>query len=305
MAQLRWRFVAAVVVLIAAAGVAPALAWSRLPGQVAVHWGIHGRPDTFVSRPWSIVVTSGLTLVVIVVALLFHRFAGGRPVARAVEAFVMFFAALFAAITVMVMVMNAASAAPARIPPVLGLALVAVALLVVLVVYGKSFAGRGVGGLELRSAGDEHIRWRGTAHARWPLMVGALFAVAAALVAVMWNVWLGGVLIVPALAAIALAGIEVVVDDAGMAVRYFGGLRWPASRIRREEIREVAAIDVRPAQYGGWGYRGSLRLLDKAAVNLRSGPGLRLELTGGKVFVVTVDDAEQGERSLRSLLQTV
>jgi hypothetical protein len=43
-------------------------------------------------------------------------------------------------------------------------------------------------------------------------------------------------------------------------------------------------------QWGGWGYRGSLKLMKQAAVVLRAGPGLRLDMTGGRVFVVTIDD---------------
>ncbi len=54
----------------------------------------------------------------------------------------------------------------------------------------------------------------------------------------------------------------------------------------------ASVIDVRPMQWGGWGYRGSLKLMRKAAVVHRAGPGIRLDLTDGRVFVVTLDNPE-------------
>ena len=45
-------------------------------------------------------------------------------------------------------------------------------------------------------------------------------------------------------------------------------------------------------EWGGWGYRGSLALVKKAAIVLRAGPGLRLDLLNGRTFVVTIDDPQ-------------
>lgn len=41
---------------------------------------------------------------------------------------------------------------------------------------------------------------------------------------------------------------------------------------------------------GGWGYRGSLTVLRRAAVVTRGGDALRLDLAGGRRFAITVDD---------------
>ena len=49
--------------------------------------------------------------------------------------------------------------------------------------------------------------------------------------------------------------------------------------------------DLRPVRYGGWGYRGSLRLLKRAAVILRRGDGVIFALTRERRYIVTVDDA--------------
>ena len=72
----------------------------------------------------------------------------------------------------------------------------------------------------------------------------------------------------------------------------YGMLPWPRTSIDVVEIESASAIDVRPMEWGGWGYRGTLTLMKQAAVVLRAGPGIRLDLTDGRVFVVTVDNPE-------------
>jgi hypothetical protein len=68
------------------------------------------------------------------------------------------------------------------------------------------------------------------------------------------------------------------------------------------DVVQAEAIDIRPLEWGGWGYRGSLRLMGRAAVVLRAGPGVRLELRGGRVLAVTVDDAETAAGLLNDLV---
>jgi hypothetical protein len=43
-------------------------------------------------------------------------------------------------------------------------------------------------------------------------------------------------------------------------------------------------------QMGGWGYRGSVRLLRQAALATRRGDALELQLKKGRRFIVTVDN---------------
>jgi hypothetical protein len=62
-------------------------------------------------------------------------------------------------------------------------------------------------------------------------------------------------------------------------------------------------IEVRPVQWGGWGYRGSVRVFKKAAVVLRKGPGLRLRLRNGAQFAVTVPGAEPAAALLNGWAQ--
>ena len=57
-------------------------------------------------------------------------------------------------------------------------------------------------------------------------------------------------------------------------------------------------------QWGGWGYRGSRTAFGRAAVVLRGGDAIRLRLTGGSEFAVTVDDAAAGAALLTDLLSS-
>jgi len=100
----------------------------------------------------------------------------------------------------------------------------------------------------------------------------------------------------------AFTSVRVSVDATGMRVAY-GWLRWPSTRIGIDAIRQATAIDVRPSAWGGWGYRGSLRLNRRAAVVVRAGEGLRLDLRGGRVFLVTVDGAVNAAGLLNDTLR--
>ncbi|HUX04900.1 MAG TPA: hypothetical protein VMV53_08380 [Acidimicrobiales bacterium] len=50
---------------------------------------------------------------------------------------------------------------------------------------------------------------------------------------------------------------------------------------------------------GGFGYRGSLKVLRRAALITRRGDALAVELTGDRRFVVTVDEAQAFATALR------
>ena len=72
----------------------------------------------------------------------------------------------------------------------------------------------------------------------------------------------------------------------------YGRLPWPRTHIAVEDIESASVVDIRPMEWGGWGYRGSLKLMQRAAVVHRAGPGIRVDLRNGKVFAVTIDDPE-------------
>jgi hypothetical protein len=145
--------------------------------------------------------------------------------------------------------------------------------------------------------------WRGTCRSRFAvatcLAIVALAVVTAALVG---NMGAGVPIALAGAFVLTLVEIRVELWPGALRIRYAGPLRWPSQSIPLAEVEAVEAIDVDPRRYGGWGYRGSLRLSRRAALNLRRGPGLRLALRHGRTFVVTVDGAGEAVQRMRPLL---
>ena len=94
--------------------------------------------------------------------------------------------------------------------------------------------------------------------------------------------------------------VRVIVDRHGLTIRW-GPLGLPRTRFPLDRVASATVIDVRPGEWGGWGYRGSVKVFGRAAVVLRAGTGIRVDLVGGRAFAVTVDDAETGARLLNDL----
>ncbi len=99
----------------------------------------------------------------------------------------------------------------------------------------------------------------------------------------------GVTLLVVGVVLATFATVRVRVDSAGVHVR--GTFPVPSVHLPLAEIERVTSEDVRPMAWGGWGYRGSLRVARRAAWIVRGGDALVLHLTGGRRFLVTVDDA--------------
>lgn len=87
-----------------------------------------------------------------------------------------------------------------------------------------------------------------------------------------------------------------------IVVRVVDGLRGPSLEVAYgpggfvrqvfgpQRIVSATKHDVSFTQSGGWGYRGSLRILRRASLVTRRGDALQLDLVGGRRFIVTVDD---------------
>lgn len=100
---------------------------------------------------------------------------------------------------------------------------------------------------------------------------------------------------------LAFVQVAVRVDDHAMEVRC-GHIGVPRRRIPLSHV-VGAEFDpsVTPRQWGGWGYRW--RPEKGTAVIVRRGEGLVLRLGDGRIFTVTVDDAESGVHAIRGLLR--
>ncbi len=109
-------------------------------------------------------------------------------------------------------------------------------------------------------------------------------------------------LAVVALVIDAFSVLRVTVDRRGLSIRY-GHLGLVHQSISLEKVDSARALDIRPMDHGGWGYRGSLFLLGKAALVVRRGEGIEVTLRAGRKFLVTVDDAQTGAALLNGLVE--
>ena len=148
---------------------------------------------------------------------------------------------------------------------------------------------------------DERLVWVGRLHSIWPTVVGGVIGTMGGVVAVLVGGAAGIGLIVAGSCVTLLTSVHVTADRHGLTV-VDGPFEWPRTRIALTQTGSTEAIDVRPMQHGGWGYRGSLHLFPRAAVVVRAGQGIRLDLVDGKRFVVTVDDAENGAGTINDLV---
>ncbi len=151
-------------------------------------------------------------------------------------------------------------------------------------------------------APGESAVWLASLRSRLMLLLGVV-AAAGGLALLALSSWIGGAaLLCASIPLTALSTLNVRVDRTGLRIKY-GWLPRPTTHIEVADIETAQVIDVRPSEWGGLGYRGSLKLMRRAAVVHRAGPGIRLDLTNGNVFVVTIDDAETGVALLNALIQ--
>jgi hypothetical protein len=265
-----------------------------------VHWDAGGHPNGHMSRTLGLGVPIAIAVVGALVA------AGSAWQARSTSAMIpvtvlaAFLAGLFAAISLATVLANhdADRWQDADLPPV---------LLVLILLGGVVAAVAAMAGLRpswLRAmdlagpagavqTGGERVAWIGGCHSSWALDgTVALLAVAAVMLAIAGPVVVAAVpAAVAAAIVVFLRSLRVVVGSNG--VRVTAGAGWPAVTIPLASIDRAEAVTLDPLWWGGWGYRGSLRLAGRAAWVLRRGQGLRLDLTDGRTFAVTVDRADE------------
>jgi hypothetical protein len=147
--------------------------------------------------------------------------------------------------------------------------------------------------------GDRAV-WVGSASATWATYsVFGGFAVAIIMSQI--NLSAAFAAAVLGIACLFFTSIRVTADRNGIQIAY-GMLHWPVQRVGLAEIHRATILQIEPMAWGGWGYRGSLRMTRRAAVVLRRGKGLKLELSGDRVFAITVDNAEEGASVLNDLV---
>ncbi len=299
---------------VAALGLATYLAYrSDLPERVATHYGIAGRPDGSMTAEQFLIVVGALMVLgwgaCAFIALTLRRF---QPMVAPTLSFVgAFLVALGSGILATTAIgqrgldsWQDASLSPwALIPWLAGSLIVssAAARIASSLPHQADLGDIAPPAMDL--APGERALWTATLSAGWPLLLGAAVLVVGVILAQLMEpsirLWTSIALLLPGIAVITFSRIRVTADRSGLTVRY-GFLGWPRTLVPLRRIATAQAIDVRPAEWGGWGYRGNLTLMNRAAVVLRAGPGLRLDLLDGKVFVVTIDNPDTPARLLNA-----
>ncbi|MGW1770417.1 hypothetical protein [Streptomyces sp. NPDC002104] len=102
---------------------------------------------------------------------------------------------------------------------------------------------------------------------------------------------------------LAFVHAAVTVDAEAVEVRC-GHIGLPRRRIRLTDVETAEYLPrITPQQWGGWGYRW--RPERGTAVIVRRGEGLELRLGDGKLFTVTVDDAQNAVLVIRAHLRAL
>lgn len=129
------------------------------------------------------------------------------------------------------------------------------------------------------------------------LLAGALFALFTA-IDVLPGLWFtAGTFTVVGLTLLLFSSVRVHISDQGLTIMY-GPLRRPVQRLALAEIDSVRVENRRPAEVGGWGYRG---LPGKATIMLRGGECLVVRYRSGREVGISVDDAERGAALLNAM----
>ncbi|KMM46993.1 hypothetical protein CWIS_02250 [Cellulomonas sp. A375-1] len=286
-----------------------ALSWRHeLPDPVATHWGTDG-PDGFSSFGGALApLLLGLVLCVGAWAMAFWAGRDGamRRIAVATSAGL---GTLFALILLGTLSAQRGLADAAQAPGVGGT--------IVGALLGALAVGIAAALLVPRDAplptsarvdpDAPRVPLSATQRAAWSRTVTAPAAVVSAVVAITASVVLvvalgaWPVLVVPVILAALLAVTlvwRVTVDDKGLQARSLVG--WPTVRVPLDEVERAAVVDVRPLrEFGGWGYR--LGRGGRSALALRAGQAVEVHRTGGRVLVVTVDDAATAAALLNTL----
>jgi Protein of unknown function (DUF1648) len=284
------------------------LSWDQLPEPMATHWPLSGPPDGAMPRR---VISAALVMVPWGVALA-ALFAKSRQSRAILTTMVLLLSGTFTAVAWSLVTVNRGAAhwrEAATIPwhhlVVITVASVAPGLIGSRLwrdVRGSDGSGA-VPALDLTP--EQRAVWVSSAHNRWMWLLGLLPLLAivfttrtSSTMALVMNISAIATLVL----ADAFASVRVKVDRHGVDIKcgYLGLIR---RRVALGEIARAEVFDLAPMAHGGWGYRGSLWLMKRAAIVVRGGTALRLALASGKELSVTVDNADDGASLINGMVR--
>ncbi|MDH6181229.1 MFS family permease [Microbacteriaceae bacterium SG_E_30_P1] len=291
----------------------------HLPDRVAVHWGVDGQPDGF-GTPWILVVLPALAILYSGFALVVTRSARAQGITwaqRSILAIGVFLAVVLGAAgagsAYLQVGLTDAAAAP-TVLPLLAVALLAGAVAAIAAWFAlprhvRPAAITPESAPPLALASTERVLWlqriepsRGVV----ALIVGGLALGLTAGGIVVWAsgplpnlfVWLG-ILVLVGVSVASTMFWTVRVDANGLSVR--SALGAPHFRYPLDELVSAGVTDVVPGRdFAGWGIRTVPG--KRTGIVVRAGEAIEVQRTGGRVLVITVDDARQGASLLSALI---
>lgn len=296
------KLLALVLTAVPLAAAAVALALADLPDPVPTHWNMSGAVDGTTGRGPFTVISLAVCAAASLAAVAFARTE--RP--RYGVAAAAFTAYLGGSVVVLTAALaSGVAAAPDVELPWAGVAAVIAAALLGSALTWALWPDHGTSGPAEGPAADvpylelgdnervvylAEIRSRGFA---WLAAGSALLGLGIVATA---DVLVGVAVLAAAVAGALLQRASVRIDRTGLAVTFGPGVR---VRVPLADIRQATPEQLRPMEWGGWGYRV---LPSRRAVILRSGPGLVLDLTNGTRFAVTLDNPDEAAAVLNGLL---
>jgi hypothetical protein len=286
------------------------VAWSDLPERVAKQWALDGVPRSSIVKEGALAYSLVLTLIgaIGMSGTMWRRGsrANARSAARGAAVFAFVGAVSWLSGLVIVAAnrdqatWRTAELSGAGLPVVIGGALLIAVAVIGLAQRVEPAHVSPTTRPRLPVAPGELLAWTGRASGRGLAALACVTGVVTVGVGATGSPSTATIFLIVTVVVGLFASVRVTVGVAG--VRVTAGTGWPRLTLPLERIEVADSIDVRPMEWGGWGYRGSLRLAKKAAWVLRRGPGLHLSLRDGGTFVVTVDDAPEAAAVVNALL---
>ncbi len=284
---------------------------------VATHWNVSGQADsafTVSGLLWGLSATA-LAPAAIAIVLLAMRWPLQRQplLLSGLSAVTTFVGTLTACISWSIAALNEGATRWQDAAPMPGRHVVLVVVLPLLLAAVAAFLARKIWPPSSRAAqlspslnleSEERAVWMGRVHAGAWLWIGLPLSAGLAWTVVELTGAFAALLVLGALVILAdtFSMLRVIVDREGLSVRY-GHLGLFRQLIPLAKVDGARATHIKPLNHGGWGYRGSLLLLGKAAVVVRRGDAIEVTLHEGRLFLVTVDDAATGAALLNGLAQ--
>lgn len=281
------------------------LAVRDLPDPLPTHWDLRGDVDGTMSRVAFAVMTLAVTIGAAAVAVAFTRAHEDDRVRRYALTAGAFAAYLVGGLSVLTLLL-ARGADSARSVGMSWFGLAAVLVVAVLVpavvralwpVVYVDDAPPSPDLPRIDLAPGERAAYVTTVRSRGFVALGIGCAVVGVLLLVVSDLVVGATVLAVTIAVLSLSRVTLRVDESGLRLGFGPGVR---VQVPLEDIRQAAAEDIRPLEWGGWGYR--IRPGRRGLI-LRAGPGLVLDLRNGSRFGVTVDAPEQAAALLNGLLE--